>query len=321
MIAPLSKTTRRKQGGSSRRLASSLRASLRNGKARSQCGFTLIEVILSIGLATVLIAILASALNLFLIRVSESGDGIRQGQLARSIMRLIADDLRSAATSYEQDTSAAESLAATQAQYDVDELDELGQDDTSTEETSTRRIMGVYGDAVSIAVDVNRSRSTDPLVEFGSNEIQAPLAVESPAASLGGITTVRYFVTAEGLARQETRRDIDTYELDQGGSPSLEASTRIIAPEVVDLQLVYSDGEQTLAAWDSEELEGALPVVVEFTVTFRKASNTTNSDSTTTAEQYYTQRMAVALPTVIAVETSSETEDESEASSAGAAGL
>lgn len=263
-------------------------------------GFSLIEVVLAIGLSTVLLALLASAINLFLLRVDASGEGVRQAQLARSVLRLVANDLRAAATPYEQDASAAISLAQTQSTFDVDELDDIGQSEAVVPE-STRRVMGLYGDSVSLSLDVNRARPIDPLIEFGSGETQA-----SPEV-LSGVTTVRYFVTSEGLTRQEARRDIDVYEYDQGGSPTLEASSRVIAPEVAAIQFTYSDGEQTLSAWNSEEQEGALPVAVEVVITFR--SPATNGEENS-AEQLTPHRMVIALPSAILPEVPAAGEEE-----------
>ena len=248
--------------------------------------FTLIEVILAIGLSAALLVLLTGAIGLYLFRLEASRSSVENAQLARGVMRLVASDLRSAAVVYEQDTSAAEELAVSQASFDVDEIDEVV-DQLEANETDTRRMVGLTGDAVSLQLDVAKSRPVDPAIEFGSGESQA-----SPSI-LRGVTTVRYFINERGLARQEAPRDIEVWESDQGTSAALDASTRVIAPEVTAMQLVYSDGEQTLDAWDAEEQEGALPVAIELQLTFRQAPD---SESEPDPAEQRTYRMIVALP-------------------------
>ncbi|MEM9186001.1 MAG: hypothetical protein AAGB00_05830 [Planctomycetota bacterium] len=257
-----------------------------------RAGFTLIEVVLAIGLSTALLALLTWAFNSYLLRVDSSRAAVENAQLARGVLRLMATDLRAAATLFEQDTSQVEELAATQAQFDVDELDEIGEDE-EVDPADTRRPVGLYGAAGEFSLDVNRARAVDPTIEYGSGQTQ------SPSATLTGVTTVRYFVTAEGLARQEAPRDVDVYESGGGVSETLAASTRVIAPEVAGLSLIYSDGEQAADVWDSEQEDGALPAAVELLLTLKQAANEGadgGDDAAAEEPVYRTYRLVVALP-------------------------
>jgi uncharacterized membrane protein YgcG len=93
--------------------------------------FTLFELILSIALSAALLALIGTAINLYLVRVEKSRDRVEEAQLARSILAMIADDLRSTAIYQPQDVSAVSQLMANSASFDVDSIDDERSDDTS----------------------------------------------------------------------------------------------------------------------------------------------------------------------------------------------
>ncbi|MEM6798171.1 MAG: prepilin-type N-terminal cleavage/methylation domain-containing protein [Planctomycetota bacterium] len=268
-------------------------------------GFTLIEVILAIGLSGALLALLTWGIGLYVIRLESSRNAVEQSQLARSVLRMVADDLRNAATVYEQDTSFAITLAASQASFDVEEMDQIEPDD-EIEEAETRRPVGLFGQPGMVQLDVLKSRPMDPAITYGGDDVQLA------ATPLRGVTTVRYFVSDAGLCRQEAVRDVELWEATSGSSASLEASTRVVAPEVVEMRVLFSDGEQSLEAWDTEEQEGALPIAVEVQLTFREGpAGSPEGDyaEPPAAEGYRVYRVVVALPTTNpAVETGTDEE-------------
>lgn len=275
-------------------------ASFRNRQA-----FTLVEVILAIGLSAALLTLLTGAIGLYIIRIESSRASVENSQLARSVVRLVADDLRSAATVYEQDISVTQQLAASQASFDVEQIDDpaaesSGNSMSGEDSAETRRPVGLFGDAIQVQFDMLKSRTIDPSITFGSGELQ------SPPSTLRGVTTVRYFVTAEGLTRQEASRDVELWEERQASTATLDASSRVIAPEVTEMRLLYSDGEQSLDTWDSEEQEGTLPLAVEVQLTFRE--QTVGGDAADESTRTY--RVVVALPSANpVVESESQTTD------------
>ncbi|MEM6328750.1 MAG: type II secretion system protein, partial [Planctomycetota bacterium] len=157
-------------------------------------GFTLLEVILAIALSATLMVLLGGAIGLYIVRLESSRESVEQSQLARGVLRMVADDLRSAATTYEQDTSVTLMLAASQASFDVEDMDQIGAD-ADTAEAEPRPPVGLLGDAQQVQLDVLRSRPIDPALTFGAGEVQAA------ATPLRGVTSIRYFVTEAGLSR------------------------------------------------------------------------------------------------------------------------
>jgi prepilin-type N-terminal cleavage/methylation domain-containing protein len=86
-------------------------------------GFTLFELILAIALSAALLALIGMAINLYLTRVAMSRDRVEEAQLARSILSMIADDLRATAIYHSQDVSDVAQLMAESASFDVDSID------------------------------------------------------------------------------------------------------------------------------------------------------------------------------------------------------
>jgi uncharacterized membrane protein YgcG len=86
--------------------------------------FTLFELILAIALSVMLVALIGAAINLYLTRVDTSRTEVEEAQLARSILTMIADDLRATAIYKPQDMSAIQQLAAASAAFDVDSIDD-----------------------------------------------------------------------------------------------------------------------------------------------------------------------------------------------------
>src|SRR3954452_23543273 len=88
-----------------------------------RAGFTLFEVILAIALAAVLLTLIGTAINLYLVQVDAGRTRVEEAQLARSILSMIADDIRATTVYKPQDTSAIAKLMATTAKFDVDDVD------------------------------------------------------------------------------------------------------------------------------------------------------------------------------------------------------
>ncbi len=219
-------------------------------------GFSLIEVLLAIGLSTVLLALLALAINLYLVRVDASRTTVEEAQLARGVLRMIADDLRNSAVVYTQDITSAKAASSSQALFDVGQADAEPVQTQETTETE-RPYVGVFGDNATLQADVLRVRPVYS-VSLEDPAQSLVMSIDSP-----GITTVRYLLSEEGLVRQQAGRDASLREAQQGLSDSWEASSRVVAPEVAELRFRYHDGGQALDQWDLEEKQGVSPLAVE----------------------------------------------------------
>jgi hypothetical protein len=90
---------------------------------RPRDGFTLFELILSVALAATLLALIGTAINLYLTRVESDRSRVEEVQLARSVLTMISDDLRSASVYQKQDMSAVAKLLAAGTPFNVDSID------------------------------------------------------------------------------------------------------------------------------------------------------------------------------------------------------
>src|SRR3954467_2274925 len=86
-------------------------------------GFTLFEVILAIALAAVILTLIGTAINLYLFQVDAGRTRVEEAQLARSVLSMIADDIRATTVYKPQDTSAIARLMAKTAKFNVDDID------------------------------------------------------------------------------------------------------------------------------------------------------------------------------------------------------
>src|ERR1044071_2347129 len=93
--------------------------------SRSRAGFTLFEVILAIALSATLLTLIGTAINLYLTRVNASRARVEEAQLARSVLSMIADDIRATAVYQPQDTSAISKLMAKSSSFNVDSIDQV----------------------------------------------------------------------------------------------------------------------------------------------------------------------------------------------------
>src|SRR5262245_40220728 len=98
------------------------RSALAKPMAPHRSAFTLIELILAIALSITLLALIGAAINLYLLQVDASRSRIEEAQLARSVLAMIADDLRATSIYTPQDTSGVASLVAASAKVDVNAI-------------------------------------------------------------------------------------------------------------------------------------------------------------------------------------------------------
>jgi hypothetical protein len=101
-------------------------------------GFTLFELILAIALSAGLLALIGTAINLYLLQVDAGRTRVEEAQLARSILAMIADDLRAATVYKSQDTSALARLMAGSRDFDVDSIDEERSESSNSDGGATQ---------------------------------------------------------------------------------------------------------------------------------------------------------------------------------------
>ena len=79
-------------------------------KHSSRAGFTLLELVLSLALSVIVLMAVGMAIDVHLRSFDSRRSMLEESQLARSPLRIIADDIRNVALRYEQDLSSVEAL-------------------------------------------------------------------------------------------------------------------------------------------------------------------------------------------------------------------
>ncbi len=310
-------------------------------------GFTLLELLLALALTGLVLFAISMAVDINMRAFHRRRSTIEQTQLARTLLRIIADDIRGSVAYYEQDLSGVEKLLTDSAKnategalgdlaggdvesMEVDEL--LGEEATNTSDlaagATVPTVPGIYGNQYELQIDVSRL----PRIE----EYQRLLAVDPALAMVdvpSDVKTVTYYVQDRGLAaaaevtgpvpelgvgaeenglvRREMDRSVTQWALENGNASGMQQVDDVIAPEVVGLELSYFDGYEWRTEWDSEA-EGTLPVAIQIVLVMQPPNNpTTALDGGLVDEstlRYY--RSVVHVPTGRPVEEEEETTED-----------
>jgi len=273
-------------------------------------GFTLLEMILAIGLAGAVLGLLTTAINLYLVRVDASRTQVESAQLARTLLHQIANDLRAA----RYDSPSASSGADTESSEGFSE-------DASS-------IQGIFGTTTELRIDraatwqwERQHQLTDATNQVPTAEVDQSLMPQTVRYFLGegkelladklaavGVGTRPLGSGYAGLFRE--RISTAAWQANTATSDSLSTGSRsenaeLIAPEVVDIAFAYFDGEQLLDEWDSS-LQQELPAAVEIRLTlleepFEQAAERTPGDRDElrrSKKNLVEYRLLVKLPSV-----------------------
>ncbi|NQU26577.1 MAG: prepilin-type N-terminal cleavage/methylation domain-containing protein [Candidatus Nealsonbacteria bacterium] len=310
-----------------------MKSEIRNLKSR---GFTLLEVILATSLAAVVLMTIGSAINIHLKFLDVGRTQVEEAQLARAVLRRIADDLRGAVQYAPPDI---DGLMSTVGELPVElegmagDLEEVAGDldafgDEETDRTADLSgsaeppsIPGLYGNAYELQVDTSRLPRIDEYNGILSSDGGAPVW-DMPS----DVKTVTYYVTGNatgnsiggtsgiasdlqqcnGLVRRETGRATAAYAAEQGRLDDMSHGLDLLAPEVAAIEFRYCDGMEWLDEWDSVE-KGGLPLAVEIVLAIVPAKvrrEQADEDSrrvgsladVTESDQWLIYRMTVHLP-------------------------
>ncbi len=244
-------------------------------RQRSGAGFTLLEVVLAIGLCGAVMALLATAIDLYLVRVDTSRTQVETAELARALLTKIADDLRAVRYSAASTTVPTGGVGG-----DTGGSGSSGGGVASTVATN----LGIYGTLMEMRIDRAAERSYQQ-VTVPSTELTAtadpndmPKTVEyyfeegrtmKPGdLAAGGVADTTSLAGYTGLYRRQTPTAAMAVASSlSGGSSASESAepAELLAPEVVQLSFMYSDGTTWLEEWNSA-VQQQLPAAVEIKV-------------------------------------------------------
>jgi type II secretory pathway pseudopilin PulG len=282
----------------------------------SRRAFSLLEVVLALGLSVVLFAAITAAIQLNLSGLTKQRIRIERKQIARASLAMMANDLRAGIQYKAADFSGLDNLVKSQSMMlgslmgaeGTEEVpnEEVGSEVYDEELVSYRPLF--LGTEMSVMLDISRMPRLDqynPLVASSQGMAQTPSDIKSIAyfvsLSDGGIQTeVQFSPTVPGgLYRREIDRAVAAYMGDVGMPAEPDIYSQLVSSEIAQLNFRYFDGADWLTNWNSEE-QGGFPLAIEITIVIDPARTSANNQTYSftgydqqTMEQY---RQVVHLP-------------------------
>tara|TARA_R110002095_G_scaffold173591_2_gene150967 strand:+ start:12353 stop:13246 length:894 start_codon:yes stop_codon:yes gene_type:complete len=238
-------------------------------------GFTLFEVVLAMGLTTLLLAAIYSALDLYWKYTTIGHQQVERAQIARAVFQKITHDLH--CVTFAQKTTEEESTDSSEEETDVVEIQV-----TSPDDAYTAGNIGVYGDAQSLVLHTSRPARQTMLVSQTASLISSQsdllsisyFLAAAGSSGLQGVVGDRFRNssglgdTIQGLARLEGDRLAMSKADESADLEQLAQQSQMLAREISSLQFQYFDGTDWLDVWDSVEY-GTVPQAVKVTIGFR----------------------------------------------------
>lgn len=264
-------------------------------------GFTLLEVLLALGLSVILLTAVYSAMDLYWSYSTAGQIEVERSQLARTLLKMMASDIRSVV--YREDVPASET---TESEGSTESEEGLTDDETESgttmledpAEAYATQDVGVFGDSTTLVLHIDKPvRNTDYAPATDDLGLMQDSDLQSVSWFLAGsgTGTLQSMGDLQGLARLRGDRSVIGLADEQGDLASLGALTQVLAAEVNFLEFQYFDGLEWLPDWDSVA-NGGLPLAIGITIGFAPppATNALFQRAPSTSTETY--RLVVALP-------------------------
>jgi len=229
----------------------------------SRAGFTLIEIIAAIAIASVLLAAVYGTLTFMLRSIQIGKEAVASMQIIRGTTIRISTDIRKSLALTMSTPSIVDALAAASGSQSGSSGSTSSSGSTPGGSSSSSTIpptqfnLGLQGDLQSLTIYASR----EPRYSI--------LDADVPNGVFSDLRIISYTLTPDGLVRQEISNVLS-------GAPELTSQPEIIAPEVKDLQFQYFDQNQ--ATW-VQQWDGSLngpPAAVEVTITVQMPGDGVN---------------------------------------------
>jgi Tfp pilus assembly protein PilV len=306
---------------------------LRRLTCTKQSAFTLIEILLALGLTITLLVVVYAALDLYRLTTSVGRERMEQAQLARAILSKIQLDIRSVVYSADSSTSTytggssgesssgsgsggGSSSSGTSGSGSSDETDNLTEQMVDPADAFADGATGILGDSQTLVLHVNQptlrvkllTESVDSPVGERLSDLQsiayflAVSGAEGLSGLVGDVAAAESEETSgggsiQGLARLSGDRLAIQRADEEASLTTLATHTKLLAEEVNSLEFQYFDGTGWTDTWDSAT-QSSLPSAIRVIIGFRSPEEMANvsgndRDSTTDIKKY---QLTVLLP-------------------------
>ncbi len=267
-------------------------------------GFTLLEILLALGLMLLLVAAISQAMNTYIALSTLGREEVEQAQIGRALLQQMAKDIRSISWSPvpEEDLGLDPEGGGEVAAEDGDLPDDEFADEIEPEAAPVET--GILGTSDELILYVNqpdrRMNYVAPEDALSAKDrVSDARTVYYYLARTGGGSGVSSEFASEvapgsdrdvvGLARLDGDRDtINAALADNDTDPQVEASN-LIAEEVVNIEFRYYSAGEWLEEWDSME-SNTLPQAIEIKVHVQLQNESVRTTSEGVQNQFKTAR-------------------------------
>lgn len=272
-------------------------------RSSHQAGFTIIEVLCAVGLSSLLMAALYTAMSVYWTTAVESYDEIERSQIARALLRQMARDIQSV-TFIEKETT----------ELDSDDSSTTGDDPVDLDTAMSSYSDGLIGSDTDLVLYISRP-------DRNQNYVSAQELVDPAQRSSDGMI-IRYFLAdsgaggLSGLMADQASQEMSTGDgaaglakmtgdllglsnsLSQGDLDMQLNASDMLAREVAAIKFTYFDGVDELEEWDSTSL-GSMPLAIIIELTLRTVLPDTEERSPEEIPGYLDEtqhRLVVPIP-------------------------
>lgn len=253
-----------------------------------RAAFTLLELMLALGLTATLLTAVYSAIELHW-RFSTLGQAeVERAQIARAVFTKMSADIRSTmyappVDEYVPDDSSDTSTGSSTSdpdEFPVEPIVEV----TDPAAAYSGSSIGIFGDSESLVLHINRPYRRDAVTDeqminsaSESNQKSVSYFLAGGEGSLASMVSGQFQTKQEyddgidGLARMSGDRFTLTLADQQGDMIQLASQTKLLAEEVNSLSFEYHDGVEWLTEWDSD-VQQRVPNAIGITIGFREPS-------------------------------------------------
>ncbi|MFN8708800.1 MAG: type II secretion system protein GspJ [Planctomyces sp.] len=291
---------------------------LRSSAARSGTrreAFTLLEVVISVGLISLLMAGLYSAMNLCFTLQTDSHDDVERLQIARIVLRQFTRDIQSVVFVNNTEENSGSSAGAGSETSGTDSSgSETSSSETNLDTQSTLRTSGLAGSETELMLFVSRPDrgfSYVPATEIASAADRSSdvmviryLMAQEGAGGLGSAVAERESsgrtTGPAGLIRLEGDAQTVTQAMQENEEEKQLDAAKLWAAEVTDIRFQYFDGVNWQSEWDSQKSR-SVPNAIEVVITLRTLPPENQDSSESDQEDQFAlpesmHRMVVSLP-------------------------
>ncbi len=246
-------------------------------RIRQRLGYTLLELLLALALATVVMGMIGMAIHVNLVVAYKSQARVAEAQLARTLLQRIGEDLRNALP-FQPNAPGGIAPAPPPAGQNPPPT---GNNSGLPDWAGTSYCGGLYGSLQEVQIETDHRPRADWLAAASATAATATTAGTSTDSSAlptphCDLKEVTYSLGDPGMSdptqqdgssggggglyRRELDRSAFVWANQQGDSSSVPPA-ELLAPEVVDLSFTYYDGITPYDQWDSTVM-GKLPSAV-----------------------------------------------------------